>query len=100
MLNDARIGVVSEESATLLRSLARPVHYEDGIGPTEIYPLRSQADLANKRQLDDLPGDAFRYEATDHLGKDQDGIRVLPERATKLFGQMVVPRSLQLKVRV
>jgi ATP-dependent DNA helicase PIF1 len=98
LLNDARIGVVSPESARLLRSLARPVRYSDNIGPTEIYPVRYQADAANQRQLAALPGEPVTYSARDHHGKDGDGKTIPPERAAKLLGGMIVPRTLQLKV--
>ncbi|CAE6513097.1 unnamed protein product [Rhizoctonia solani] len=98
MLDDARLGIVTNASAALLKSLARPVHYEDGIGPTQIYPRRFEADYANRRQLMTLSGPRRVYSAHDSYGKDDDGNKIDPERAVKLFGGMIVPKSLPLKV--
>ncbi|CAE6460433.1 unnamed protein product [Rhizoctonia solani] len=98
MLNDARVGIVTDESAKLLRSLSRPVHYEDGIGPTEIYPRRFEADWANRKQLLALPGERRVYSAYDSYGKDDDGEDINPERAARLFSGMLVPKLLPLKV--
>ncbi|KAL5632929.1 hypothetical protein ACGC1H_003427 [Rhizoctonia solani] len=98
MLNDARIGVVTDESAQILKALARPVFYDDGIGPTELYPLRYEADSANRRQLMRLPGEARTFYAYDKHGKDDDDNAVNPERAALLFSRMIVPKSLPLKV--
>ncbi|CAE6476080.1 unnamed protein product, partial [Rhizoctonia solani] len=98
MLNDARIGVVTDESAALLKGLARPVHYEDGIGPTELYPRRFEAGWANRRQLMNLPGKVRTFHAYDKQGKDDDENAVDPERASLLFARMIVPKLLPLKV--
>ncbi|KAH7318844.1 hypothetical protein B0J17DRAFT_301489 [Rhizoctonia solani] len=98
MLNDARAGVVTDESAELLKTLARPVHYEDGIGPTEIYPRRYEADGANRKQLMKLPGEIRTFHAYDRRGKDGDDNSIDPERAALLFSRMIVPKSLPLKV--
>ncbi|ELU39249.1 PIF1 domain-containing protein [Rhizoctonia solani AG-1 IA] len=97
MLNDARVGIVTDESARLLRSLSRPVHYEDGIGPTELYPRRFEADQANRKQLLALPGERRVYSAYDAYGKGDDGEDIDPERAAKLFAGMIVPKLLPLK---
>ncbi|CAE6440896.1 unnamed protein product [Rhizoctonia solani] len=98
MLNDARIGVVTDESAQILKSLARPVFYDDGIGPTELYPRRYEADYANRRHLMSLPGEVHTFYAYDKLGKDDDENAVEPGRAALLFARMIVPKRLPLKV--
>ncbi|CAE6438404.1 unnamed protein product [Rhizoctonia solani] len=99
MLNDARVGVVTDESAELLKALARPVHYDDGIGPTEVYPRRFEADQANRKQLISLPGEIRTFHAYDKRGKDGEDYTVDPERAALLFSRMIVPKSLPLKAR-
>ncbi|KAJ1299570.1 hypothetical protein OPQ81_002537 [Rhizoctonia solani] len=98
MLNDARVGIVTDESAELIKSLARPVHYDDGIGPTEIYPRRFEAEWANRKQLMNLPGPRRTYAAYDSHGKDDEDNNIDPERAAKLFAGMIVPKLLPLKV--
>ncbi|KAB5591226.1 DNA repair and recombination protein pif1 [Ceratobasidium theobromae] len=98
LLNDAREGVVSPASAALLRSLSRPIYYPDNIGPTEIYPTREQANQANMRQLDRLPGDCTSYISHDAYGKNDLGDPVRPERAARLLAEMIVPKRLQVKV--
>ena len=37
MLNEMRFGRLSEQSIKKFYSLSRPIEYEDGLGPTELY---------------------------------------------------------------
>ncbi|CUA67673.1 hypothetical protein RSOLAG22IIIB_07517 [Rhizoctonia solani] len=98
MLNDARVGVVTDESAKLLTSLARRVHYDDDIGTTELYPRRWDAYWANVAQLARLPEEGRTFYAYDRHGKADEENEVDPERAKLLFGRMIVPKRLRLKV--
>lgn len=41
MLNEMRYGRLSEKSIAKFRSLAREVHYDDGVAATELYALVS-----------------------------------------------------------
>ncbi|KAG8738004.1 hypothetical protein FRC10_007418 [Ceratobasidium sp. 414] len=97
MLNDMRLGVVSEASSKLFYGLSRKVEYNDGIRPTEIFPLRRLADAANKQQMNLLPGKQIVFNGQDVFGKDIYGLPVPPERGKMLLDKMVMPQIV-LKV--
>jgi hypothetical protein len=97
MLNDMRLGIVSEASSELFYSLSRTVEYIDGISPTQIFPLRRLADAANKRQMDLLTGKQVVFDAIDSFGKDIYGVPVPPQRGRMLLDKMVMPQ-IMLKV--
>ncbi|QRV89235.1 ATP-dependent DNA helicase PIF1 [Ceratobasidium sp. AG-Ba] len=97
MLNDMRLGVVSQASADLFSRLSRKVEYNDGIQPTQIYPLRRLADEANKRQMDLLTGEEIKFKALDTFGKDLYGEPITPQKGKSLLDKKVSD-SIQLKV--
>lgn len=99
MLNDMRLGVVSEASARLFYSLSRKVEYDDGILPTEIFPLRRLADAANRRQMNSLVGETIVFDAQDEFGKDIYGVQVTPQRGKMLLDKMVMPK-IELRVSI
>ncbi|KAG1904438.1 uncharacterized protein F5891DRAFT_922615, partial [Suillus fuscotomentosus] len=72
MLNAMCFGKLDKASFQAFFSLSRPVVYEDGIRPTQLYPIRSEVDLANQRKLASLPGDGIKYSATDSPGRDSN----------------------------
>jgi len=39
MLNEMRFGTLTQKSIQAFRSLSRPIEYDDGLGPTELYVL-------------------------------------------------------------
>ncbi|KAG8716185.1 hypothetical protein FRC09_015992, partial [Ceratobasidium sp. 395] len=98
MLNDMRIGQVSDESAKLITGLARRVEYDDGIEPTEIVPRRWMADSANQRHLRRLPGDRVEFLATDVNGKDEYKEKLSADRAASVLRQMIAPSVVSLKI--
>lgn len=100
MLNDMRVGHVTPESDQLLRSLARPVQYSDGIGPTELYPVRRMADESNAKHLKLLPGDVIEFESKDTYGRDEYKETIDPTYANHVLGRMIVPQKVKLKVRI
>ncbi|KAF8600723.1 hypothetical protein BDV93DRAFT_258935 [Ceratobasidium sp. AG-I] len=97
MLNDMRLGLVSEASSKLFLSLDRTVEYNDGILPTEIFPLRRLADAANKRQMDLLKGEQIAFKAQDVFGEDLYGKPITPERGIPLLDRKVTTR-IELRV--
>ncbi|KAG1716791.1 hypothetical protein ID866_389 [Astraeus odoratus] len=99
MLNLLRWGNLTKEVIQAFKSLARPVHYTDGIDPTELYPTRAEVERANWSRLEALSGATCRYEATDTPGIDSYGIRVTIPQMERVLDRLVSPRSIQLKVR-
>ncbi|KAI6032057.1 hypothetical protein BKA83DRAFT_94608, partial [Pisolithus microcarpus] len=97
MLNLLRWGVTSSEVVQAFRALARPVSYTDGIGPTELYPLRAEVERANRARLDALPGSGTRYDATDTPGINSYGEKVSIPQMERLLDRLVAPRSILLK---
>ncbi|KAI6136943.1 P-loop containing nucleoside triphosphate hydrolase protein [Pisolithus sp. B1] len=98
MLNLLRWGVTNSEVVQAFRALARPVSYTDGIGPTELYPLRAEVERANRTRLDALPGSGTRYDATDTPGINSYGEKVSLPQMERLLDRLVAPRSILLKV--
>lgn len=115
MLNAMRFGKLDKASVQAFFSLSRPVVYEDGIGPTQLYgifvclryfslkpfyryPIRSEVDSANHRKLASLPGDGIKYPATDSPGRDSNDNRVSLEQMGRLLERLVAQRVIHLKV--
>ena len=97
MLNDMRVGTVSEPSFRLLNSLSRPIEHSDDIVPTEIFPLRRFVDACNKRHLDRLGGDLLAFHATDTFGYDVNKVKIPPSRGKEILDRIVAP-VVMLKV--
>lgn len=86
-----RRGQISTEGKTIFRGLSRPLTFEDGLLPTELFPLRAEVDKANAARLTALPGAIQTFESRDTGSAPAD------QRA-KLLDSMVVPKTLELKV--
>ncbi|KAG2070723.1 hypothetical protein BDR04DRAFT_967682, partial [Suillus decipiens] len=97
MLNAMRFGKLDKASAQAFLNLSRPVEYEDGIGPTQLYPTRSEVDSANHRKLASLPGCGVKYPATDTPGRDSNDNLVSFEQMTRLLEKLVAQRVIHLK---
>jgi hypothetical protein len=113
MLNAMRFARLDDRMIERFSQLKRPVKYEDGIEPTELwvtvscasictdicpsYPTRVQVDTANHTRLQRLPGQAHTYQSLDTPGQDDKGERVSENRATQLLNGLVVQRELRLK---
>ncbi|PHH84384.1 hypothetical protein CDD83_2022 [Cordyceps sp. RAO-2017] len=89
MLNEMRLGKISQSTEEAFKSLARPLKFDDGVDSAELYPTRAQVDGSNERRLRELPGQLHRYEAAD---SGEPAIR------DKLLGNMMAPKSLDLKI--
>ena len=71
LLNDLRVGRVSEQSSNLLRGAARSLDKSDPVEPTQLYPFRKDVLGENKRKFDKLPGEIVRYDAEDKASSKQ-----------------------------
>lgn len=67
MLNTVRMGRVDVATTRKFTLLARRVVYDDGIGPTELFPTRQEVHRANQARLAQLPGDVVEYTAQDYV---------------------------------
>ncbi|KIJ07606.1 hypothetical protein PAXINDRAFT_158369 [Paxillus involutus ATCC 200175] len=98
MLNLMRFGRLDDETIQAFYKLSRPLHYDDGIGPTQLYPTRAEVNRANQTRLHALPGQIIQYDATDTAGSDSNGVRVSEQQMERLLERLVAPRVIQLKV--
>lgn len=89
MLNEMRLGKISQDTVNAFRALSRPLTFDDGVESAELYPTRSQVDMSNERRLRELPGQSFRYDAQDSGD---------PKIRERLLANMISPKVLELKL--
>lgn len=92
MLNEMRFGRLSPESIQRFRALSRPIHYDDGIEPTELFPRREDVERSNHNRIQALNTEGFSYVAADG-GTIQDDIQ-----REKLLSNFMAPKHMSLKV--
>lgn len=89
MLNEMRLGRITEETVRAFRALSRPLKFDDGVDLAELYPTRAQVEASNENRLRALPGKVQRYEAMD-TGKE--------DMRDKLLSNVMAPKALDLKL--
>lgn len=87
MLNEMRLGQMSAATIQKFSQLTRALPTDDGLRPTELFPLRNQVEDANNRMLQSLPGNIMVYKARDS-GPMRD----------KMEQNTLAPTTLQLKI--
>lgn len=89
MLNAMRKGNMPDDVVKQFEALDREVKYDDGLEPTELYPVRWQVDRANAMRLKALKGSVFGFNARDSSSF---------ESTQKLFDQLLATKRLELKI--
>jgi ATP-dependent DNA helicase PIF1 len=89
MLNEMRLGRITDETVRAFRALSRPLTFDDGVDLAELFPTRQQVEASNENRLRALPGTTQRYEAMD-IGKE--------DVRDKLLANVMAPKSLDLKL--
>ncbi|KOS19119.1 ATP-dependent DNA helicase PIF1 [Escovopsis weberi] len=89
MLNEIRLGKITQETVRAFQSLNRPLQFDDGVESAELFPTRAQVDGSNERRMKELPGKAWRYESLDSGD---------PAVRDKLLLNMMAPKSIELKL--
>ncbi|KAF7562686.1 hypothetical protein G7046_g1446 [Stylonectria norvegica] len=89
MLNEIRLGKISENTVKAFRALARPLKFNDGLGKAELFSTRAEVENSNERRLRELPGKVHRYDSMD-TGD--------PAVRDKLLMNMMAPKSIELKL--
>lgn len=97
LLNDMRIGQVSEKNRKLLQSLSREVKYNDEILPTELYPRKDDVARANSNHLRKINQPELIFEASDRPGEPLQNVSSM-ELRSKLDKNLLVPFRLSLKI--
>ena len=91
MLNELRVGQVSDSTAEAFRALDRPLKSAStGPMPTELFPLRQAVMAANDKRLHVLRGPEHEFIATDVYDPMNDGLK-------KRLDQLMAPPLLKLK---
>ncbi|TVY35403.1 ATP-dependent DNA helicase [Lachnellula subtilissima] len=91
MLNEMRLGKISDETVQAFKSLNRAPTFEDSIAGTELFPTRNEVDNANAFRMRDLIGTSYRFDASDTGTVTDENFR------DKLLANMMAPKSLELK---
>ncbi|KAG0148478.1 hypothetical protein CROQUDRAFT_654749, partial [Cronartium quercuum f. sp. fusiforme G11] len=90
MLNEMRLGALSEQSIRKFRELSREIKYSDGIMPTELYPTRQEVERSNSARLAALAAEPMIYAA-------QDTGKGTPEQRARDYANMMAVERLVLK---
>jgi len=90
MLNEMRLGKLTQPSVDEFRKLARPLQFNDDVDATELFPTRGEVDGANNTRMQRLSGQAMTYAATD------SGVSDLNVR-NKILANFMAPENLTLK---
>ncbi|AGO12475.1 AaceriAER128Wp [[Ashbya] aceris (nom. inval.)] len=91
MLNDMRLGKISEETEAEFRKLSRPLVTDDII-PAQLFSTRIEVERANSSQLAKLPGKQRAYNAIDGGDLSDDELK------QKLLANFLAPKRLELKI--
>ena len=96
MLNEIRYGEnVSQKTMQLIRSLDRPVYYDDNIEPTELYPTRFEVLKANTRRMEMLQGESRVFKSINVLTADDPTQK--KKQLDQLNNSFLVEDELHLK---
>lgn len=90
MLQDFRIGQLSEKSIDTLQSLRRDLPIEDGIEPTDLFCRKRDVEEFNWKKLDNLPDQEHTFPAQD-IAPNEEQLRNLNSR-------VMAPAILRLKI--
>src|SRR5271170_7962294 len=91
MLNEMRLGTLSDSSIQKFKQLQRPPQFDDNLEPTELFPTRREVDSANSTRMRALPGSIHSFRA------EEGGSISNIEQRTKLLENCMAPQLLELK---
>ncbi|EEP80101.1 DNA repair and recombination protein pif1 [Uncinocarpus reesii 1704] len=91
MLNELRLGQVSQSTIDTFRQLSRPLNFEDDVEATELFPTRQEVDQANSARMNRLSGDTIPFHAVDS-GTIQD-----VQMRDRLLSNCMAPPVIHLK---
>ncbi|KZV77017.1 hypothetical protein PENSPDRAFT_568667, partial [Peniophora sp. CONT] len=97
MLGEMMIARMSPESVALIKSLARTVQYDDGIGPIELYPTKDGVAEANQRQLDDIDHPAVVFKGHERGGVDENRRPISDTFRVTILQRLGAPQELVVK---
>ncbi|KAF5362473.1 hypothetical protein D9756_002301 [Leucocoprinus leucothites] len=92
MLNEMRFGRLSSKSIAKFRSLSRNIVYEDGLGPTELFPRREDVERSNGLRMQHLETEELKFVSSD------GGTLVDPDHRNKMLSNFMAPKELRLRI--
>ena len=95
ILNQVRIGKLSDESCAILTKLSRTPTSFTYQKPTGLFALKKEAEIVNRNELDKIPGKEFVYTALDSLGNGSPVTEVMKKR---LDDSIMADGELKLKI--
>lgn len=99
ILNEMRLGHLSQEAIEKFKSLERAPENHNDIEPTELYPLRNEVDISNKRRLDALKGDVVEYAAIDSGDPRKMQSCIAPQLIQlKMHAQVMLLKNIDLEL--
>lgn len=98
MLSAMRVGKLERWHIDEFYKLSRPLHYEDGIEPTQLFPRKGDVERYNHERLHTLPGKVFTFRAMDSYGRDINDSPIEPHIGGQLLERLVVAKVVTLKV--
>ncbi|KAL4244570.1 ATP-dependent DNA helicase PIF1 [Abortiporus biennis] len=98
MLNEMRFGHVSAATILKFKALERPVKYNDGIEPTDLFPTRNEVDQANYSRLASLNHPEICYKANDVAGWTERGRPIGKQAMDRLLSRLVAQKEIRLKI--
>lgn len=91
MLNEMRVGRLTQASINAFHKLHRQLNFKDSIDATELFPTRDEVERANRTRMQQLQGQTFVYEAVDG-GSIQDAVQ-----RGKMLNNCMAPQQITLK---
>ncbi|KAI6134161.1 hypothetical protein EV401DRAFT_2053278 [Pisolithus croceorrhizus] len=98
MLSAMRVGKLERWHIDEFYKLSRPLHCEDGIEPTQLFPRKGDVERYNHERLHTLPGKVFTFRAMDSYGRDINDSPIEPHIGGQLLERLVVAKVVTLKV--
>lgn len=116
ILSSMRTGVLTSQHIEQLQQLSRPLHYADGIEPSQLYvafipsnmefflsynryPLRVEVERCNNSRLNALEGPEHIYKSMDSAGYNVQHQPISKDAAEILLDRLVSVSKITLKVR-
>jgi len=90
MLNEMRLGMLSQDSIMKFKALQRIPRYDDNLEPTELFPTRQEVEYANNTRMRALPGSIHSFTA-------EEGGAITGQQRDKLLQNCMAPQTLELK---
>lgn len=91
MLNEMRLGKITDKTIQAFKSLNRPISFEDNLIATELFPTRQEVENSNEFRMRSLHGKLYNFDAQDTGTVTDLGMR------DKLLSNMMAPKTLKLK---